>query len=458
MNIIIYDEAQLEMLLGFEGFSDDQIQEGFQIIQEAFEKTAHIVFADIMGKPLPENITLETNLSDIKELEGDDGATLAWFYSAKSTDTTLHFSITEKTVTTLLTDFDKAELAGVTFHEMLHAADKAVLKNGYTIMHGLQNEIMYNNQSGSPNELTGELALIFKKMHQHYIGNRNDSRIALFAILQMLSHYRAEGIAVLGQHLWFKQEIMKTDIDPEISFRQNFVCVVNDAIQWMRLYDANGPVFNNLIFKIAYIEAPYVMLRVLYKKNAISDEILQKALDVLKLGKNELREEEIKSIIRASLSLSLSEFIQGLMLFGDTTATPLLNFCATLQNNYEKDKIDSFIELLEQPDNVEAFNAAMAKMVKDDIPDEEFDSRYDTFCNNPPDETLYPKIREKVDELYTILKNDSNPDRKKIAHYALNYLFFDEDIIYDNTKGLGLVDDVTVIDHALKILKMKLID
>jgi hypothetical protein len=246
---------------------------------------------------------------------------------------------------------------------------------------------------------------------------------------------------------------MKTDIDPEISFRQNFVCVVNDAIQWMRLYDTNGPVFDNQIFKIAYIEAPYVVLRVLHKKNAISDEILQKALDVLKSGKNELEEEEIKNIIRASMSLSLSEFIQGLMLLGDTTAIPLLNFCATLQNNYEEDKIDSFIELLEQPDNVETFNAAMAKMMKEDIPDEEFDNRYDTFCNNPPDETLYPKIREKVDELYTILKNDTNPDRKKIARYALNYLFFDEDIIYDNTKGLGLVDDVTVIDHALEILK-----
>ena len=58
----------------------------------------------------------------------------------------------------------------------------------------------------------------------------------------------------------------------------------------------------------------------------------------------------------------------------------------------------------------------------------------------------------KITELYTILKNDPDEERKKIAQWALTYFFDDQDIIHDDIKGLGYVDDLIVIDRALIIL------
>lgn len=60
---------------------------------------------------------------------------------------------------------------------------------------------------------------------------------------------------------------------------------------------------------------------------------------------------------------------------------------------------------------------------------------------------------EKVDTLYTCFKNEGNPKNKHIAQLALTYLFNQNDLIHDDLEGIGLVDDVTVIDHALKIVE-----
>lgn len=41
---------------------------------------------------------------------------------------------------------------------------------------------------------------------------------------------------------------------------------------------------------------------------------------------------------------------------------------------------------------------------------------------------------------------------KKVAQLALTFLFNQKDIIHDDLKGIGLVDDVTVIDYTLKLI------
>lgn len=46
-----------------------------------------------------------------------------------------------------------------------------------------------------------------------------------------------------------------------------------------------------------------------------------------------------------------------------------------------------------------------------------------------------------------------NPDRKSGAQWALTYFFDDEDIIHDDVAGIGYVDDITVIDYAIRLLE-----
>ena len=58
-----------------------------------------------------------------------------------------------------------------------------------------------------------------------------------------------------------------------------------------------------------------------------------------------------------------------------------------------------------------------------------------------------------MDALYSVLKNDVSLEKRRIAQLALTYLFDKKDIIHDELKGIGLVDDVTVIDYALSIIE-----
>ena len=62
-------------------------------------------------------------------------------------------------------------------------------------------------------------------------------------------------------------------------------------------------------------------------------------------------------------------------------------------------------------------------------------------------------MKEKVTKLYNIFKNDDNPDRRRLAQWALTYFFDDEDIIHDDVSGLGFVDDVIIMDYAIDLLQ-----
>jgi len=86
------------------------------------------------------------------------------------------------------------------------------------------------------------------------------------------------------------------------------------------------------------------------------------------------------------------------------------------------------------------------------MPEEELDEQYTQFWENTTEDLSYPQIKEKVESLYSIFKNDKNPDRQRLAQWALTYFFDDEDIIHDDVSGLGLIDDMTVIDYATRLL------
>ena len=51
------------------------------------------------------------------------------------------------------------------------------------------------------------------------------------------------------------------------------------------------------------------------------------------------------------------------------------------------------------------------------------------------------------------MKENDDTEKKSIAQWALSYLFDEQDLIHDDIKGIGLVDDETVIDYALKLIE-----
>ena len=113
----------------------------------------------------------------------------------------------------------------------------------------------------------------------------------------------------------------------------------------------------------------------------------------------------------------------------------------------------AYEHLLQQPRSETAFNEAMNQIMGSCISEEELNDLYAKFMEDTNMFSLYPKLKDKITALYSVLKIDSNPDRKRLAQWALTYFFDDEDIIHDNVNGLGLVDDETVIDYAIQLLQ-----
>lgn len=184
-------------------------------------------------------------------------------------------------------------------------------------------------------------------------------------------------------------------------------------------------------------------------------ETAQKALKGLESGHYHLTDDEITIIMRSAVNLSLAGFIQGLICLGDEVApiSPFLDFCASIQKDGDDENIDSYEDLIEETVSEETFNKAMDQIMGCRIPEEELDGLFQEFMDHPLDDPSYPKLKEKAMILYTILKNDADPDRKELAQWALTYLFDEEDLIHDNIPGIGYVDDLVAIDYAIDFLE-----
>ena len=170
---------------------------------------------------------------------------------------------------------------------------------------------------------------------------------------------------------------------------------------------------------------------------------------------------EISSIIKAALSLSLSDYIQGVMNLGKTIAPvqPFLEFCDAVQSKIKgtdtistEDK-NAFAKLFKQSKTAKIYLEVMEQITESVLPEAIIDDLFQKFDEKQADFFAHRLLKEKVETLYSILKNDADSEKKKIAQLALTYLFDQKDFIHDDLEGIGLVDDVTVIDYALSIIE-----
>lgn len=434
MNIIIKDDQGLDTALMMDGYSKDQRIEAKQEIRAQFRDTANKVFQDILGKPLPETIIVNMAISDNEELKGESAARLASYNVALSRANSAVFTIREITVKTLLNREDLSLFKSTVIHEMFHAADKQMLENSHKLFTAIRNDIVdgYND---------------FNKQEEN-------ANTALLKTLQVFNHYRAEGIAILGESLLMQSKFGTVSHATE-QFCKVFELTMMRAQMKMTDRRDEWDVFNDDSFHRAYAVAPIILLLVLGKRGDVKDDLVSKALEGLSTGKYEVTEEEIITIMQASLALTLSGYIQGLTNLGNQVAPirPFLNFCGSLQQDSDEDNVVAYEHLLQQPSSESAFNEAMNQIMGSCISEEELEGLYAEFMEGTTTDSLYPQLKEKVTALYSILKKDDNPDRKRLAQWALTYFFDDEDIIHDDVSGLGLVDDVTVIDYAIQLLQ-----
>ena len=433
MNIIIKDEQGLGTVLQMAGYSQEQRIWARNAIRKQFSDAAQKVFQEVLDKPLPETIIVNTSLSDNDELKGEKAALLAFYYSSLSEINRPVFYVREISVKELLEGHDIKRFEGTTVHEMFHAADQYMLINHTQLVQKMHNQM--DNNVG-------------------YLGQaQNDHSMALLQTLNMFHHYRAEGIAVAGESLLMKDPVPYNG-NPISRFQGNFLKTMMNSCHRAdgnktNVYDTES------ISLDAYEDAPFVLMLVLYNQGFIEQEVAQKAVDAMSKGRFELTEEEVHTILRCAIDLPLTGFIEGLMMLGEDIAPiqPFLFFCGKIQNEFDESNANAFAQLALKPESSDVFNAFMDQIMGCVIPENELDRHYEAFINKDKVDPSYPQLKEKLTELYSILKDDANAEKKVLAQWALTYFFDDEDVIHDNISSFGLIDDMAVLDYAIKLIR-----
>ena len=432
MNIIIQDRQGLGIALQMAGYPQEERIWARDAIREQFRNVSKKVFQVVLGRSLPETIVVNTALNDNDELKGEKAATLASYNLLLSKPDHPLFTVNEKSVKELLDSKDIKSFEGTIVHEMFHAADQHILFNDCQLLQSLQKRI--NSCSG-----------VFEQ-------TQLNQSIALLQTLRMFNHYRAEGLAVLGENL-----LMRTQISylghPVERFRNSFLALIINSCEKA---DGNKNDFDtDSMNHQAYKDAPFILLLVLYKRGFVNQELTQKAVDSIVSECFKLTDEEVQTIMKAALGLSLSGFIHGLMLLGSEVAPvmPFLYFCGKLQFDFEKTHAEAFAQLTKQQESVDTFNMAMDQIMGCCIPEDKLDKHIQDFIDHPLSDSTYPELKEKVSSLYSILKHDPQNDRKRLAQWALTFFFDDEDLIHDEITGVGFIDDMVVLDYAMKLLQ-----
>jgi uncharacterized membrane protein YkvA (DUF1232 family) len=433
MSIIIKDDQGLDTALMMDGYTGDQRMEAKQAIRSQFRDAETKVLQEVLDMPLPETITVNMAISKNEELKGESAARLASFNAELSRDDSFNFTILEITVKKILDHSDLTLFQSTVIHEMFHAADLSMLEESQKLFNGLYGKINDGYSSFSKYE--------------------SDGSIALLKTLQMFNHYRAEGVAILGECLLMKSKFGAVD-NATAQFCKVFEMVMVRAQMRINGHQEEER-FDKEVFHRAYAVAPIILLLVLGKKGDIKEELAIKALHGLDSGMYDLTDSETITIMRSALALNLTGYIQGLVSLGDQVAPlrPFLNFCTSLQHDSDEDNTNAYERLVNQPRSAESFYAAMSQIMGSCMDEEELDALYEGFITNTSESSSYPQVKEKVTTLYNIFKTDGNQDRRRLAQWALTYFFDDEDIIHDDVSGLGFVDDVTIIDYAISLLQ-----
>ena len=96
---------------------------------------------------------------------------------------------------------------------------------------------------------------------------------------------------------------------------------------------------------------------------------------------------------------------------------------------------------------------ALKSIMGSRLDEEEMDCSYQEFLQKASDSQEDPQMAEKVRQLYSLMQTASDPEKKAIAQWALTYVFDDQDLMHDTIPGLGMADDMIVIDSALRFLR-----
>lgn len=317
--IVINDAEQIESMLVEEEYSHEAIQFTKDYIADLFDKAAITVFCDVLGVPLPGCIEIRL-VRDKEPVENIwwQSIMMASMSVGKSCFDHFVFNITEFMFRSIIDKEDNGYFVRVALHEMMHAADLCLVKEGF----GILDEIRLNYQN-------------------YYLingrGQQNPFEV-LYDTIHLLLHYRYEGIALLGEHLLSKRELFRKQYNLD-DFLSQVSSICGKAEAWIDGVPIDYDSFKNE-HHYAYNIAMDVLLHIMLNGNKIGKIEFERLMEGFSTGKHDFTETEVQAIIRCALSVDIKAYLHGLLTLapdGNTVAPKdlILKFVKAWKNKYE---------------------------------------------------------------------------------------------------------------------------
>ena len=162
-------------------------------------------------------------------------------------------------------------------------------------------------------------------------------------------------------------------------------------------------------------------------------------------------------------ALTLPMFIEGLLLCCDgnpkARAELMLGCCCKARGCYPPEKVSVFVDMVTSAARRAAdFNRSMRVLAGRPLKEGDLERRMnETAWEQFPDcQNNITLFQSKTDRLLALYREHSAAGRKAealVANHALHYFLRIEDMIPDYVPVFGLVDDLVVMDIALRLLE-----
>ena len=432
MKISVEYEPGLKKRLLSSGIMEGALLSASRVIQEQFEHVACQVYERTLRKPLHDAIEVVVNSDNRMEGEKYNGIAASATCTLKNSEKDpIRFSVCESLAKNIIKGHEPSlEFIATVTHEMVHSAHADTVSKTIQVLVDLEVATMGVNGPLEEDDW------------QRYKG--------LLFVLSIFHHFCREGVAMLGACLLAKCRFEAAPDDLHV-FRRIFVRTFRQAAQ--EGWDKDDFDFEEWAKYKAYKIAPDILVKVLAAREIIDSETEEKIFQGFKTGHYDLTEQEIGEVMRSAIALTLPEYIEGLLTpdkdgFVIGHLTEFFNYCGWHQQNVCEEGVKAFCEVMRQPFNTASeFNEAMQTILGEQLPKETLFDLTQSLLSHPVDEALYPGLTENVTKLQLVAK-----ENKQVSRWATTYFFSEKGLVSNDIPILGRVDDMMVIDKALKVV------
>ncbi len=441
--VTLIDTAGIQNLLDFDFREYKNPDLNFEVrkyIKKVFIECTEDVRDLLPSIPLRVEVHLE------QERRSNQFISLAYYDSSRSSESRITIGVYYDTITKIGKGVVKGNLSRVAdrfkatvYHELIHAADRLHLSEIKNTRYRDLSGVNYNHSGRffDANALPDEVNV-------------------QWALLDFFYKFRAEGIAILGQKLMTNgyREANLNSTDALQKFNDIIIKVI-DICSGLKFYHRfrshEALVELQGLGMFAYEIADVLFVKALGKEELIESLVYP----VAENQTDQVSRNVIHKTIKEFINIDLSEFIQVLL------SLPELNFreqflqvCAVIQREEDTNAIKEFSRnLIWTGYNREAekYIQIVKGIMGSTIPLEEIIEMHKRLSKESYTEDIMQEIQAMATDLLLVVQNSGS----EVAHWALTYLFDDEDLIHDDISYLGWQDDWVVLDSAMRILNLR---